>query len=827
MPRFTPLFRLVALAALVALASGKSVAQDEAKASAAAKKANDALGKIQQALAEDTSNLKQLRIDQFVAEEGKIVVFGVYVNAAQKADTNAKLFGDKAEDVIIKQAGLEKGIVFNWEGAVEKGKKQALQVFGTVGGDGKWQEGLVPPHVKIQDAANAVGGGADRVYLTGARFTKTGELALTGYRAKDDKTTEDWLTADGLKALAGHAAAYPGKDGKLGDKAKVTFAEIAPVDWVIGASAVQKMLAESTNAAFKRTRADRVFLKFDGPRPYLQITGVRIGADKLGDEEISDAVVALWPALKGVVGQVADTIKVAAADPASAVQEKVVTVRDLDGIRVDPGAVFDRNGAVQLVGLRPDTGDLTENMTKAFQAAAAAKAAAGDAEQGPRYNLLKTSKVSVAGMRPIAWEALYSDMRRWARAYRDDVRFRRLLFTQNLKPFENQYYSVAKNGGGLVLVYQTTATADDTAVATTFQGAFAARFKDGLGTAPEPLAAASKEPHLPGLTAALRAELAATSSLPAEKNPWYGVLIRRGYFDTKDQYTIDGAVNDCDQNAKLWKLLEDKAKDPKWQAYFRDAEGKDQAIAAPDLKPIPMKTLEERVKVVALAYPTFDGIRIERADYDKDSVLVFRAHAIGRVSQETKDKLAQLLLSDSLYQNRVGLGDRPNAPAKVNIVVVSGPDDADDQVARFGLAFGSKLLAEAIESKNAQAKAKAKAWLDVALLHYPHESAVWFLNARYNQFYAEGTQEQKDELLKRDLYRVVALEGPLAFNGPAQRKRRYEAAKDFQGTARADLEEQWLKAFREYHDGAKPIVLNGKAPTPASCPPLGPPKLPK
>ena len=95
-------------------------------------------------------------------------------------------------------------------------------------------------------------------------------------------------------------------------------------------------------------------------------------------------------------------------------------------------------------------------------------------------------------------------------------------------------------------------------------------------------------------------------------------------------------------------------------------------------------------------------------------------------------------------------------------------------------------------------------------MHYPNESAVWFLSARYNFLNSDETAESRRELVKRDLYRVIELEGPLAFNGPAQRKRRYEAAKDFQGTARVDLEALWLDAFREVKDGGKPITLAGK-----------------
>ena len=99
-------------------------------------------------------------------------------------------------------------------------------------------------------------------------------------------------------------------------------------------------------------------------------------------------------------------------------------------------------------------------------------------------------------------------------------------------------------------------------------------------------------------------------------------------------------------------------------------------------------------------------------------------------------------------------------------------------------------------------------WLDAALLHYPNEAAVWFLSAQYNFLYGDENPGRRHQMVRRDLFRTIDLEGVLAFNGPAQRKRRYEAARDFQGTARNELEELWLKCFREAKDGAKPLTLD-------------------
>ena len=54
---------------------------------------------------------------------------------------------------------------------------------------------------------------------------------------------------------------------------------------------------------------------------------------------------------------------------------------------------------------------------------------------------------------------------------------------------------------------------------------------------------------------------------------------------------------------------------------------------------------------------------------------------------------------------------------------------------------------------------------------------------------------------------MIELEGPIEFNGTAQRKRRYEAAKNIQGKVRNELESLWLDYFREVKDGAKRMTM--------------------
>ena len=76
-------------------------------------------------------------------------------------------------------------------------------------------------------------------------------------------------------------------------------------------------------------------------------------------------------------------------------------------------------------------------------------------------------------MKPIPVKALKDDLRAWAVQYKDDVRLRRLYFLDDVKPISQKYYTVAKDGGGLVLVYQVADAIDLKAVDAEFAKLFA------------------------------------------------------------------------------------------------------------------------------------------------------------------------------------------------------------------------------------------------------------------------------------------------------------------------------------------------------------------
>ena len=803
MSRFTSLFHASALAAvLVALHSQPAAAQDAVEVVEAAKK-NPTV--IQKALAagkdaggKDNPSLKRLRVDGLETAGDKVKVIGVFIDTGANPNGGAEpQVGDAAKDLILKQLGGKKAL-FSWDGVV---------AVGAVDDKGK-PKGEPTPHAAIQTAANATGTKgtrgdprpADRVYLNGSEFGPEGELVITGYRA-GDAAIESWLTEDGVKAIAGNPAVRK-KDGKP----QITFALKEVKAWPVSAAEVQKLLAGSEDVATQRLRADRAHFVYDGAEAKFVVTGARLGEDKLDEDAILASVRRLWPDALGGTKPVpiAFTFPAGVDDPAKDFRAAVAARPALDGVRVDPGAVFGPAGEFLPAGLQPGLTPAQKNeLNDAFQSVLKARIAKGDAA-ADRYKLLTVSTASPDRMKVVQVNELKDELRKWAVRTRDDVRLSRLYFGDDLATLAQKHYAVAKDGGGLVLVYQVAAPDDLKAVATEFDRLVLKHFPGGilevkLEGVPAPSAeTGSKEPLLPGLTAEIRKIMA------GDQKRWYGVLIERGSFDPDGRYTLSGVTDTEAQNNELAALLKQLASEPKWKdMYFKSVGGTELPPEAPKLAVVPMSLMLDRVQRVTPAYPVLDGIQIVAVKYDETATLVFEARTVGQVAPAAVAKLTDLLLKHPLYARRV-IRPEQGAP-KVQIKSIGGPKATDDQVANFSLATGAKLLAKADAS--AADKAAAKAWVEAGLLNYPNESAVWFLSAQYNFLYGDEDKTRRLELVRRDLYRTIDLEGPLAFNGPAQRRRRFEAAKDFQGTARNDLEAFWLECYREVKDGAQPMTL--------------------
>ncbi|MCI0699772.1 MAG: hypothetical protein L0241_01635, partial [Planctomycetia bacterium] len=578
---------------------------------------------------------------------------------------------------------------------------------------------------------------------------------------------------------------------------------------------LQKLLSASETPAIRRLRADRLYFAYENEKPdgtgritgiRCLIVGVRIGGGMLDLEDVKKLCQKTWPTVLGGADPIRITPEfgIGLPEPFGRMQAIVATKPVLDGVRVESGAEFGPTGDLLLAGIQPGMTPAAEKELKAtYQAVLQELIDKADANK-EGYERLAKGGVSAQRMKLVQTRRLLSELREWAANELDDVRMPRLYFDAT---------------GVLTLQCQTVKKEDAEKVNAKFKKLseefFPAEPKPEL-PAPEALKPDSSQPPLvgtlagrkqptspsakppelkielgtpplPGLTAEIRRRVAEDQRKPKDKQLWSGVLIERGYFDESNRYTLRGVVDTSAQNEALGKLLDELKTDARWSAYFSPAPNK------PALTVIPMSELLDRVRRVTPAYPEFDGVRLETARYDEEVNLIFDAHIVGKIDPAAEPLLKELIEKHERYRRRIPPGKQ------VQIKLAEGVAYRDDQIANFSLGYGAKLLADGNMEK-------AKQWLDVGLLHYPNESGVWFLSAYYHHLTGDK------ELVLRDLHRLIELEGPLAFNGPAQRKRRYEAAKDIQGTKRNQLEALWLERFREIKDGTKPMTMTLSAP---------------
>jgi hypothetical protein len=863
MPRFTPLFRLFVLAALVALLSRASVTAQDAKsvkddATANIKKIREgvASGKFtDDKMKEQTNpNLSRLRIEKFEIADKDVKVYGTFLDTgvAPKAGVDSPTFAAVRADAekLIRAAVKTGEVQFDWT--------EVQRIGAPVDGAGKPQNEKAArlPHLVVQEAANKAGAAgnsaADRLVVTGARFNAAGEVVLGVMRDASDAEVEKWLNASVKEALKGHAVAT--FEGKPAAPSWENAKESAGLKWTASAKAIQAVLAGARPTEDLKPNEAKGMHRLFVSRAYstppakpdeatgwdrmeFRVEGFRSGTAALfetgkGKEgEIEGKVRALiTPVWKKMTrGTVAEEYQINTEDLLSPLKEPVLVLqqavsanRALDGVRVDPGFEFDETGKLLLGGLQPE---LNKEALETLEAVVRKALTAHSADKGhseetaQKYKLLAAQPVSVAGMSAVPINQVRKDLHDWAMRNKDDVRLRRLYFVLDANALAGQHYAVAKNGAGLVLVYQATSEADLKAVEDEFERIFVRHFPKGVpapkagdepslkAVEPPKAGAKDKEPPLPGLTAHVRAIVTANKNAPPEKNPWYGVFIERGYFDENDRYTIRGAVDTAEQNEALRKLLDQLSGEAKWKGYFTNQDGAAQPAEPPKLEVIPMGEMLTRIRRVTPAHPEFDGVRVEGAYYstdaDREALLVFQVHAVGekndKITPEMVARFADLLVDHPRYRNRVTRPDQPRDPRaprawpKLSFKKVSGPEYPGEWIGSFSVGFGAELLA------NGEME-KAKKWLDVGLLHYPNISGVWFLSAYYNHLQGDS------ELVARDLKRVIDLE-VLTFDGDKQRRARYESAKDLQGPKRITLEHSWLIRYREVKDGAKPITL--------------------
>ncbi|HEY1186893.1 MAG TPA: hypothetical protein VGE74_04505 [Gemmata sp.] len=759
-PFRSPFGSFALAAALAGFAPGAARAQTEIAAT------------VQKKLASGTDAQKRLRVDDLTDAGGKLKLTGVYLDAPAAKEGAPTAFEVAQEEVakVVREVRNSDAAQLDWSGVKKVAEKDH-------------------PHVVLQRAANAAGAtgakGADRCLFAASRFGPTGAVVLSGTRGKDEAAA-GWVAG----AIAEHLAKHPAVR-TVSEKPLVTD-ELKAAEWKLTPADVQKLLSSSTDAATRRLRADRVYLVYDAENPdpavrfttlHLTLEGVRLGEDAVNTGGIPDACRKRWPELftggPRVLVDLKPLLGPGIPDFAAKLQTAVASKPALDGVRVDAGSEFGADGSLALAGVQPGLSAAAEKELGATYRAVLQEFIDKADAASNRYKRLSESPLSTKKMGPVATKKLLRELRTWAADTMDDARISRVYFGAD---------------GALKLEAKTVTRGEGELVRRKFQELSAkllgppAPKGDSRSVAPadglvliramvQPPAAGDPTTFGASLTAHLRKEVA------GDQKKWNGVLIERGLFDEDNRFTLRGVVDSAKQNDELAKLLDALRADPKWAAFFEVAPNK------PALDVVPLSDLLERVKRVAPAYPEFDGIRIESARYDANVNLIFEATATAaKLDGAAATRLAKLIREHKDYRRR--------APAdkQVKIVRVGGPVAADTEESGFSVAYGAKLL-EGADGK------KTRAWLDSALLHYPNESGVWYLSAYYHHMKGDA------ELVRRDLFRMIALEGPLGPNGAAQRKRRYDAAKNLQGKERNELDALWIEYLREVKDGAKPITL--------------------
>jgi hypothetical protein len=828
---------LFALAALL-LADPTTSGQDAPDAKSVLEKVKDGAGlkAVREKLAADPVGAR-FRVDGFaLTENNSLQVVGVMlVPGADDTDRDEaeKATRDKVIAAVQQVAGAKDFKDFDFADAVRAVRGERL------------------PHLQLQKAANEAGKtdpAADQLRFSDARFDAAGRLVISGLIGSDPRTQE-WLTASVSKALAGNLAAVD-KDGK---PTAPVFQLVPPpkgTDWPLSPAVLQKALAATRLPALTRIRVERAYLvaspaRADETNPagvnwkYV-ITGLVLGTsrpDPKAIEGVVNRVVAdaKWPPLKDGDLEGLTSADNRVPDPAPLFQKAVAARPALDGVRLDPRTEFGPDGKLVLNGLHPglDARGRDELLT-AVRGTLDLLAAGSDSN--PLYLRLAAAGISTDKLEPVKVRDLHAELRKWAAENLDDVRLTRLYFDDNgvltlvcEAPDPTVKAAVEKEliarAARLLPAPPPAELAppaelpkddkkqpedkkpedkkpedkqpeekqpedkQDSARAFTFTSSAAAYTQDepkSPAGSPVPTPTVKLSPFKAGLTKYLQQVVS-----DPRNSRWQALLIERGYFDENGRYTVRGVADSEEQKKQFADFLAELAKDPEWAAYFRPT-----PAAPPDLEVIPMSRLEERLRRVMPAYEVFDGIRVSRGRYvfpdDKryaGPILVFDAQVVGRPDPDAPARLRALIAEDAKYFGRRLPKGRP-----VEIRPEPPAVPSSDQLGELSLGYAARALVSGD-------LLRAKEWLDAGLLHYPHDSAVWFLSAYYNLLTGDL------ELARRDLFRLIELEGRLDFDGPAQRKRRYAAAKDLQGPKRDELEKLWLACWREVKDGAGPIKL--------------------
>ncbi len=618
------------------------------------------------------------------------------------------------------------------------------------------------PHLDLQKLANTEG--RDEVLLEPFAFDETGKAILN---ARVGTTADKRWLMDAAKKLSTEstkklATSWPPQD-------KVQVVEV----WKLGRGPLQKVLAADVGN-LSRVRVERVRYEWaivadeagDQLTRRVAISGLYLESP-LKKEAFSSIVEKLWPELpwdtapKLTVdpsGAIGEGVEVPESELVKALRTAIADQPSLDGVRIDPKMSFDGEGRLLLAGIIPQQ----ENKFATELASAVSKIAeeAGKVpgrEGGLTYARATGGGVSTAKMQLIQTAKLLREVQDWAALEVDDVLLRRLYFNADGKLTLLGRFAEPGTDKQVLKKYQTTAE-------TYLQKS-------------DPVV--DLKPFEAGLTVHLR------SQVENDQKTWAGVLLERGYFSPEGAYGIRGLADRGDQPEILSKIIKAESKNPRWAGYF------DAAPNVVDMKVMPLAPMLARMQRVCPGYPAFDHLElIGVVQHPKDG-LVLSVNAYTSSSTELA-----ALTADWLLKRHPDWKRRAKPGVKFKTTVESETSDESRWLSPF-------LAAEALAKEKMP---QARLNLASATRHFPDSSATWYLSALYHSSLA-GDQE----LVRRDLYRVIQIEGQLlpsrdVYRNDA-RSSRFDLAEKVHGPERASVEvlEPWLR--REMRDGRQQIQL--------------------
>ena len=743
------------MAVLAILASQNSVRAQDADA----KKKAEIQAKCA-ATPDKNSPLHRVRIDGFAVAGKTIAVEGVFLHGGNKVTKEEMDAG--LDTIAVEKNALDKFLAPIVEETFGKGSVAATNKLMFIA-----PKEL--PHIKLQTEAFTQK--HDEVLLEPVTFDKDGKAvlkALVSSVAEKEWLGKEWKLASEKKLKAG-------SDKSLG----TSSAQIEVIPWKLSKSALQKALAASPRNQ-NRVKVDRVWFDWhlDGDLVKKQIVVVGVNLESkdypILQADVDSTVARLWPELASWSPEsraVTVQSEIPEKDLRDALRAAIADIEPLDGVRIDPGLAFDGEGRLLLAGIIP-------KQEGAFSTALAAAVRKISKDLGPvkdrpglLYSQSSESGVSTSKMSFVPIALLLSEVRRWAvdESEYDDVLLRRLYFDK---------------GGKLTLKGKYARSEAKADVREKVIEQFKRRVEAGSAFAGKGISFDEKPseetftPFAAGFTTFLRA------MVEADQKKWAGVLLEHGYFTDRGAYGIRGLADRDDQPELLAQVIKDESKNPRWEGYF------DASPNPIDIKVMPLAPMLARLKRVAPGYEAFDHLEFTGVVQHTKDGLVFSADAFTNSGSDLAVRTADWLLKKHPDWKR-----RAKPGVKIKSTVQADTSDESRWLNPF-------YTAEAL-AKNKMPQAKLS--LASTTRHFPGSSGTWYLSALYNSCLGDR------ELVRRDLYRVIQLEGQLVPSRNSYRNdsrtSRYDLAEKVHGPERAVVEtlEPWLR--REMRDGRPQIQL--------------------